>query len=29
MYRDIARSWDPVFCCKRATARCGWRVSGI
>ena len=29
MYLNIARSWDPVFGCKRATARYGWRVSGI
>ena len=29
MYMDIARSWDPVFDCKRAAARYGWRVGGI
>ena len=29
IYTDIARSWDPVFGCRRATARYGWRVFGI
>ncbi len=29
MYTYIARSWDPVFNCKRAAARYGWRVGGI
>ena len=29
MYTDIARSWYPFFCVKRAAARYGWRVGGI
>ena len=29
MYTDIARSWDPVFGCKRAAARYGWKLCGI
>ena len=29
MYVDIARSWDPVFGVKRATARYGWRGGGM
>jgi hypothetical protein len=29
MYTDIARSWDPVFGCKRVAARYGWRVGDI
>ena len=26
IYTDIARSCDPVFGCKRAAARYGWKV---
>ena len=29
MYTYIARSWDPVFGCKRVAARYCWRVDGI